>query len=262
MYVMYDSVDVATVPYGAPAVAGYIGGHWPTYDALVKRCPRAKHLAIAIAADEGGDALDCEPGDATPDQVVGWVQRALRRGVKRPCVYTSVSNMQNLISVLGNAGIKREQVRLWSAHYSGSPHICGQQCGFGLTVPVDATQWTDKALGRNLDESLCASDFFEVPPPPDPHQYRRFFNESFEYRGCRLPNERELVKQYDELRKHGVLNRKALKQVRAELKTAADRIAGVVLSEGKSWGSHDWTSFDRGWRYQELLHRSQGRRFV
>jgi hypothetical protein len=148
---MYDSIEVATVPSGATAVAGYVGGKWPTYDALVKAFPTAQHVSIAIAASEDADCLDIENGDATPDEAPAWVRRQQARGVKRPKLYASVSVWPEIEFFLKRAGIKRSEYVKWGAHYTGVPR---------LESDFDAIQYTDAALGRNLDASLCAPSFF------------------------------------------------------------------------------------------------------
>lgn len=149
-FTMYDSIEVSQIPARAVAVAGYVGGKWPTYHELIKYFPGAKRLSIAINAHEEADCLDVEQGDARPDQVGVWVHRQKIRGVQRPCVYASLSVMGAVKADLAKHKIKRSEVRLWSAHYIYTPII---DAGF------DATQYTDKALGRNLDASLCKADF-------------------------------------------------------------------------------------------------------
>jgi hypothetical protein len=62
---MFDSVDVATVPNNPQAVAGYVGGHWPTYNSLVQKFPKSHHLSIAVNSGEDAECLDIENGDAT-----------------------------------------------------------------------------------------------------------------------------------------------------------------------------------------------------
>lgn len=157
---MYDSVTVSEIPDDADAVAGYVGGNWPTFSQLVALYPNAKRLSIAIAADEDAEALDVEPGDATPPQAASWLNRQRARGIARPVVYTSVSKAQALVDELTAQGQPRSSYRLWTAHYTFQPHRCSAACGFGFVGEADATQWTDKALGRNLDASLCAPGFF------------------------------------------------------------------------------------------------------
>lgn len=158
---MFDSVDVAQIPASATAVAGYTGGSWPTYWDLVKKFPHASVLDIAIVASYDATCLDVEAGDATPAEAPAWVRRQHARGVRRPVVYCSVSAMDDLLAELERAGIKRKSVRLWTAHYTFAPHICGpHSCGELRSTTADGTQWTDQALGRNLDQSLLHEGFF------------------------------------------------------------------------------------------------------
>jgi hypothetical protein len=137
-YTMYDTITISAIPSNPTAVAGYVGGHWPTYKDLVKWFPRAKHLSIAVNADEDADCLDIETGDATPQQAAEWVLRQKRLGKKLIVLYFSVSNKGAVEASLSRANIRRSLVKFWGAHYTFSPHI---EPGF------DATQWTDKALG-------------------------------------------------------------------------------------------------------------------
>lgn len=173
MRVMYDSITLGEIPPHAQAVAGYVGGRWPTFSELVKDWPHAEHLSIAIGLDEDADALDIEQGDVDPTDLEGveiWVDKQLRRGVWKPVLYSSQANMGAIIRHLESKGIRRNRFRVWSAHYGFahicSPHTCrlpdGQPCDF----TADGTQWTSSALSRNLDESLLHDDFFHAPAPP------------------------------------------------------------------------------------------------
>lgn len=158
---MYDSVTITEIPAGARAVAGYVGGNWPTFRGLVTAFPRARRLSIAIAASEDAHCLDIEPGDATVNEAVAWVRRQLSRGVKRPCVYASASQIDGLVAALEAAGLHRSQVRIWSAHYGRGRHLCGPAtCGEVRSISADATQYDNRALGRNLDVSVLRRDFF------------------------------------------------------------------------------------------------------
>lgn len=254
---MYDSVDVSTIPDNPEAVAGYVGGSWPNYTTLVAKFPKAHHLSIAPQATMDAECLDVEPFDATNDQVVGWYNRQKARGVAVPVIYTSASNLQALIDVLSAAGVPRSHYRLWSAHYTFSAHVCGPAtCGY---PQADATQWTNKSMGRNLDESLCSEAFFgPPPPPPDPHHYHRFAKGPFASRWGPL-HERELVEEYDRERKHPVFDHKKLKALEEKLRFLADRIYALA-HEQLVHGKPSWDKYDRGWRYQELHHRAEGHR--
>jgi hypothetical protein len=164
---MYDSTNVGTLPPGADAYAGYVQGAFQTFAALKRlfAASGAHLLSIAVFASGDADCLDIESGDATIAQAPGWVKRQLARGADRPCLYTSVSNMDALATTLGGAGISRAEVRLWSAHYGQGKHICGPgTCGLTRHA-CDGTQWTDAALGRSLDESILLNDFFALSAP-------------------------------------------------------------------------------------------------
>lgn len=153
---MFDSVDLDQVPDNAPAVGAYVGGAWPTYWDAVKRFPHAVVLAIAVAASEEATCLDIESGDATIEEAPAWWKRQRARGVRTPWFYISVSEAPRLEAVLADAGIKPGRYHLFTAHWTFEAHICGPHSCGALERTASATQWTDKALGRNLDQSLVA----------------------------------------------------------------------------------------------------------
>ena len=158
-FTMYDSVTVAELPARAAAVAGYVNGRWPTFPDLARTHPHARRLPITITAQADARCLDIENGDATISQAPAWVRRQRGRGLKRPCLYIELSQAAALLATLERAGIPRRTIDLWTAHYTGRPHRCGPGCGYGLTTRADATQWTNRAHGRNLDASRCRPRF-------------------------------------------------------------------------------------------------------
>jgi len=170
---MFDDTNPNLIPGSAQAVGGYVNGKWQTFATIVKKFPNAKHLSIAVTAAADAECLDVERGDAVNSQAPAWVKRQIARGVHRPVIYTSVSNVGALLKVLNAAGIHREDVRIWSAHYNYRAHICGPSCGFG-NFNADATQYTDRYSGKSLDATLCGPNFFlavapkPVPKPPAP----------------------------------------------------------------------------------------------
>jgi hypothetical protein len=171
---MYDSIEVSQIPAGAPAVAGYTSGNWPTFASLARLFPHARRLSIAVNAGQDADVLDVEAGDATIAQAAAWVRRKKSRGAARPALYAAASNMGALLHAVEAAGITRASVRLWSAHYGAGAHICGPgSCRYPGVPACDGTQWTQNALGRNLDESLLADDFFATSPAPKPAPRRK-----------------------------------------------------------------------------------------
>jgi hypothetical protein len=164
--IMFDSIDLSQFPPNPEAVAGYVGGHWPTYPELVKKFPHAYHLSIAVNASQSARCLDVEPGDATPGQAPGWYANHADHSQGLPVLYGSASAVQQIVNAMAGAGYSRDRYFIWSAHYSFQEHICSpSRCGY---PQADATQWTDKAMGRNLDQSLCSDAFFSSAPAPGP----------------------------------------------------------------------------------------------
>ncbi len=166
---MYDSINPSQIPQDAEAVAGYVDGNWPTYPTLRAKFPHAYRLSVAVFAADDAEALDIENFDAWPGQAPGWVSRQQARGVRRPVLYCSVSKVADVLGALAKHRIARSQVRLWSAHYGVGEHICAPStCGYpGLKVACDGTQWTDHALGRNLDQSALVDSFFPATRLPE-----------------------------------------------------------------------------------------------
>lgn len=157
---MYDDTSDGLVPLNAAAVAGYVNGRYANWLDVVKRFPHAYKLSIAVSSDADADCLDVENGDATPGQAPTWVQRQRKRGSKRIVVYGSVSAWPSIEAAFKAQGVSLVGVKRWTAHYTYKPHRCTSICDSRFTGTADATQWTDKALGRSLDASLCAPNFF------------------------------------------------------------------------------------------------------
>lgn len=168
MITMYDSVNISQIPAGAQAVAGYVDGRFANVAELRDKFPGAHILSIAVNAAHDADALDVEQGDAAPGQAAAWYARQKARGIARPCLYASAFTMDTeVIPAIVAAKISRASVRLWSAHYSRTAHICGPASCKELGITADGSQWTDRAMGRNLDQSLLAADFFGTAPAAD-----------------------------------------------------------------------------------------------
>ncbi len=159
---MYDSVDLSQLPAddGHFMVGAYTAGWFLTFPAAVTRYGRARVLSIAIAARFDADCLDIETGDATPADAPGWVARQHARGVTRPVLYANRSTMPAVQAAMNGAGIARSSYRLWVAQYVYTPML---PAGF------DGCQFTDRALGHNLDQSEWADNAFTGgQPPPTP----------------------------------------------------------------------------------------------
>jgi len=159
---MFDDVSVSLLPADAYAYAGYLDGFYANFAQVKGAHPEAHLVGIVTRACDNGDALDVEPGDATISQAPGWVKQQHARGVARPIVYVSAANARLMINTLAAAGINRSCYRLWLAHYGAGQHTCGPgSCGY---PQADGTQFTSTALGKSLDESVVADDFFGAQP--------------------------------------------------------------------------------------------------
>lgn len=153
--VMFDDTSVDLIPRLARAVAGYTGGSWPTFSTLLACFPHARKVSIAINSIGRGRILDVEPGDATAAEAWAWWEsHPDAKGF-----YTSQSNLGALVNALAAHGLVPKDYALWSAHYDGTRHICGPKT-CGAPVEVDATQWTDRANDRSLDESVVLPSFW------------------------------------------------------------------------------------------------------
>jgi len=158
---MYDAVTLSNIPKDAVAVAGYVDGY-ETYPKLAGLFPKAQCLSISLSGTVEAECLDVENGAATVDSIPSWIKNQTSH---RPVIYASVSTMANILAKLAANSISRQSVRLWSAHYQQGQHICGPSSCGQIRVDMDGTQWTDTALGRNLDQSLLLDNFFTVPAP-------------------------------------------------------------------------------------------------
>lgn len=254
-FTMFDSVTISEIPSSATAVAGYVGGNFPTFSRLAADFPKARRLSVAVNAGEDAECLDIEAGDAVPSQAPAWFERQRGRGVARPCFYANASTMPSVIATLSAAGIKRPGYRIWVAHFTDVAH---------LEPGSDATQWTQTALGRNLDQSLCVDNFLDELPTPkpvvNPMHYDWFDAKTRNLYGDHY-NERALVQRYDKLRKHGVVNRERLAPIRRDLLVVADRVLAIALTKGDK-GQPNWKPDHLGWRRRQLINRVQGERFV
>jgi hypothetical protein len=161
----YDTITLASVPRGAPYLAGYTAGFWPTFGPL-RALPWHPHvISIAIASGFHAMCLDIEGGDAQPFQAPGWYH-AVRAAYLahllpliggKPCLYSSFWEfVQQVIPIMRANGIPRSAYWGWDANYDYFRHI---DAGF------DATQYTDHAFGRNLDASAATYAFLGASPP-------------------------------------------------------------------------------------------------
>ncbi len=257
----YDSIVPSTIPSDAVAVAGYVGGSWPDYSILVALFPKARHKSVCVSADEDGDVLDIEHGDTEPTNtqaIVTWYKRQKARGLERPDLYADESDMPTVVAGMTASGIPESEYDQWMAWLGAAV----------LPAGVKARQYTFTALGRNLDASICDPAFWSSTPSPPAKNtisYAKFDAGTFVVNKLKL-DERAVVERYDKLRatqtatKHP--HRAQLAVLRLHLKWLAGRVSTVAHAQPRQNGKPSWNLDHRGYRFQQMIHRSQGQRFV
>lgn len=171
VHIAYDDVTLSLIPPDAPIVVAYVDGLYANYDQAVARFGAEKVRGITVRGSHGSHIYWCdsENGDLTTAQAIDWVAyevRTLKHTARGP--YAAVSSMQAIIDGLTRAGISRGSYPVWTAHYAGA-HICSPRtCAYpGFRDTADGTQFTDKALGRSLDESEITDRWLGRAPNPN-----------------------------------------------------------------------------------------------
>lgn len=157
---LYDAVTLSNIPSSAQAVAGYVDGKWPTWDAVLQRWPKARHVSITVTGQHDADVCDCENGDLTIDDAIRWFMRKRDAGYWAPGIYGSLDTWLFLYDRLEQLGVQRSHVRVWTAHWTNRWHRCSTRCSRYFPWQADATQFSDRALDRELDVSAATTDFF------------------------------------------------------------------------------------------------------
>lgn len=188
---MFDTAasDYGPVPADAQAIAPYMDRKFRNVDAARVRFPAlfaAGRVLTLTAAKGDADGIDWEPGNLDPPPRA-WYDQQHARGRFRPCFYADTSDMRATVipdleahlGPLGPPGPTRP-VRIFAAHPTGTPHICGPQTCGELPVDADAGQfWFTSIQGRfpgalgDVDVSLVRADFFQSvaqPKPPTPEE--------------------------------------------------------------------------------------------
>lgn len=156
-----DSVGVTAMQSGLAVYCGYEGGtlgyrngSYTTMPEVLRVFPGRLYVSV------GRDAIDIEPGLASPGDGPGFVRGARPPHTSKPLVYCSAGDLRSVIADLSAAGISRSAYDLWSAHWIGK-HICGPStCGY---PQCDATQY---ASNNSFDSDIFYSYCFGPPPPP------------------------------------------------------------------------------------------------
>jgi hypothetical protein len=146
-YLIYDSVNPQAIP-GDPVIATYADGPNPDPPSAVAAFSHVLWIDID-ASDPQANALDIEPGCASPSQAAGWVSARLNADPSGVAIlYTMISEWPTVqADVSSLPSWMQSRIRWWIADPTGSPHI----------VPgSQATQWY---WGQNYDISTALPSF-------------------------------------------------------------------------------------------------------
>lgn len=162
---MPDSVTPGNMPMGFPAYLGYVDGLFRTAPRLAELFPGARIVTLTVTgATLVADGCDCETDDLMPLTAAHWLDQKIQAGARRPVLYASRDTVPVVLGALP-LDIKRQQIRILSAHYGEGEHICSPSA-CGASFQADGTQWTDEfpgVGGAAIDMSLLADDFFGTP---------------------------------------------------------------------------------------------------
>lgn len=160
MRTMYDAVTPSNIPADAQMVAGYVDGRYAWTAADWARFPHAVKVRIAVfPTTDDGHVLDCENGDATPNQCPGWVKMRRAAGAD-PTIYMSLAIRNAVVAAFQSQGVAQPSYGYWIAAYPGN--------GANLYPGDVAHQYADPGP---VDISVVA-DFWpgvDVVPVPVPH---------------------------------------------------------------------------------------------
>ena len=164
MYTGYSSVTTSDIPASAPVVFAYADGEWSQVEEVKRRCPHAKIVTIHCLTRYGADMYDFEPGCLPVAEAHTILLDVIKGGQKSPIGYASLDNMLTIRSEFEKSGGNVNEVRWLPAHYTPTPELPEWAAG---------VQWSETALGRNLNEYLIRSDFFGggVPAPDKVKSY-------------------------------------------------------------------------------------------
>ena len=146
---MYDSTTAADIPADAKVVAGYVDGLYKWSQADWDRFVNATLVTIAISPATRADVLDCETGDATPEDCPAWIRMQQANGLKLPVIYCSAS-----IRSLVESACDGLTYGLWIADWDNDP-----------TIPEGCVgkQYSDPpASGGHWDLSLVREDWIPI----------------------------------------------------------------------------------------------------
>jgi hypothetical protein len=163
---MADSVTPGNLPPGLPLYAGYDDGHY--MDVAQIRALERDATAMAVTtdpADNEGDCLDVENGDARPEDAPPWTDRRRVAGHPGPLNYCSEDTRQALLAAYASYQNGAVPVPgLWVAAYPGKGPVLQEPTDVGHQF-VDHGGWDQSVMVDYLPGIDPAPP---LPPLPAP----------------------------------------------------------------------------------------------
>lgn len=153
VHIAYDDVALSLIPPTAQIIWVYRDGRFANEQQARRAFPHAEIKTLTTQGEAGTDGADCEPGDLSPQREAAWARGEIHAGRPHPWLYANRDQMPAVIKACNAIGVHRDEVLIWSAHYTGKEHICGPST-CGADFQANGTQFTDRAEGRSLDESV------------------------------------------------------------------------------------------------------------
>jgi hypothetical protein len=146
-FLIYDSTTPEAIPAGQQVVATYATGPGAVPAAQV--AGRSEVIWIDIYGDDyAAQALDVEPGNASPSTAASWAyQRLTEFPNATAIIYTMISEWSRVQAAVATLpSWMRSRIRWWIADPTGEPH---------MVAGASATQWY---WGSNYDISTAEPD--------------------------------------------------------------------------------------------------------
>jgi hypothetical protein len=246
-----DATEANALPLGQSVAVYYADGPFANETAVRERLPHAQLHGLTTKGEHSTKiaGVDCEKWDATPEEAEAWVAWEVENFSPLVIVYANASTWADgLEAALAKYG---SRIKRWVAAYPGT--------GNDVPAGFDAHQWQGNVPGENggiVDKNIALDNFFTHYSL----DYSIFYPED-KINGV-VYHERADVEAYDRLRKT-TDSGAGLDELKTKLKTIADFVYEVAHTEALAkTGKTAWNINHRGTRYQELVKRSVGERFI
>lgn len=121
MRTMFDSTTARDIPINVALAAGYANGRFAWSATDWKRFPPSSHVVISVNAwYHSAIVLDVETGDATPEQVNGWIIGAEKATGWTPTLYGTKSTLDRCKLLVAKGKLTCDY---WLAEWSGVAHL-------------------------------------------------------------------------------------------------------------------------------------------